>query len=75
MLQEDPGCQIGPLAGTANDMDLSVAGQFLKSCPELSYRDVYRFRYIFDCQLKLFAHVQDKSGFSFIPVTEWHITP
>jgi hypothetical protein len=56
-MQKNPRRDVGPLAGTANYVDLTITGEFAEPCTQLSDWNVDRVRYVFDREFKRFAYV------------------
>ena len=60
VLQQDARRVVGALGGTADDVDLAVAGQFAEARAELRQRDVDRARHALHDQLDRLAHVEQE---------------
>ena len=61
VLQQDARRVVGALGGTADDMDLAVAGKLAEARAELRQRDVDRARHALHDQFHRLAHVQEEA--------------
>ncbi len=61
LLQQHPRRDVRALAGTADDEDIPIAGELAETRPELSDRDVERFRHILHSEFHGLAHIEEES--------------